>query len=288
MTAYGISCLEYGNPTGNAHRAAVTIASMESGARTRLASVGVVLAFAVVVTGVLAAVGEGRPDTAAVGSPERGRTAYLSRGCGGCHDVSPVGNEQPSGPRLERRSLERNAAASGKGLGPYVLESIVAPRAFAVPGYVSGAMPSYAQLSKRELDDLVSYVIGEPFGSAPVARIPRRPLAACEASQACRKTVNRWRQDVGLPAAAVPGAKIVAITDCRSCHVYAGTGARRSSAPDLTRQASRKRSVAWLVRKLRCPTCSRPASGMPSYAALGDANLRRVALFLRASKGTRR
>ncbi len=256
--------------------------------RRRSARVAAALGCAVVTAGVLATVGDGRSSASSAGSPERGRTVYLTRGCGGCHDVSPVGNEQPAGPKLEKKAMARNAAAARKSLGAYVLESIVAPRAFPVPGYVSGAMPSYAQLSKRELDDLVSFVIGQPFTSTPAARIPRRPLAACDASARCRATVASWKKKARLPASAIPGAKLVAVTDCRSCHVYAGTGATRSSAPDLTRQAARKRSLAWLVRKLSCPECSRPASGMPSYAALGDANLRRIAIFLRASKGTRR
>lgn len=261
---------------------------MGSFRRNRAARIVTAVGCAVLFAGIVAAIGEGRPDASRAGSPERGRTVYLTRGCGGCHDASPVGDERPAGPKLEKAAMARNAAAAGKALGPYVLESIVAPRAFAVPGYVSGAMPSYAQLSKRELDDLVSYLIGKPFTSVPAPRIPPRPLAACDASARCRATVAAWRKKARLPKSAIPGAKLVAVTDCRSCHVYAGSGAKRSSAPDLTRQAARKRSLAWLVRKLRCPDCVRPGSGMPSYAELGDANLRRIAVFLRASKGTRR
>lgn len=283
---FGPSCLECGYSTRGALRGEATIGRMGL-VRRRGPWLGlaVVLGCAVVVAGVLAAVGEGRWEASTAGSPARGRTAYLARGCGGCHDAGPVGNEQTSGPKLERKSMARNAAATGKKLGPYVLESIVAPRAFAVPGYSSGVMPSYARLPTRELDDLVSYLIGQPYTSA---RIPRRPLSQCDASPRCRRAVARWQRELELPKSAVPGAKIFAVTDCRSCHAYAGTGATRSSAPDLTRQAARRRSLAWLVRKLRCPECSKPGSGMPSYAALGEGNLQLVAAFLRESKGARR
>ena len=236
-------------------------------------------------TGILATGGAGGASAPSAGSPDRGRTVYLTRGCGGCHDASPVGDERPAGPKLEVKAMTRNAKAAGLALGPYVLESIVAPRAFAVPGYVSGAMPSYAQLSTRELEDLVSYLIGAPFAATPAARIPKRPVAACDASARCRSTVARWRRVASLPASAVPGAKITAAADCLTCHRYAGSGPKATTAPDLTRQARRKRTLAWLVAKLRCPDCRTPASGMPSYEALGTANLKRVAIFLRASRG---
>lgn len=257
------------------------------GGRRRAVGAWLSLGCVTALAGALAAAGEGRSSAASAGSPERGRTVYALRNCGGCHDASPVGDEQPAGPKLELAALTRNAAARGKTLGAYVVESIVAPRAYGVPGYPSGTMPSYAQLAKSDLDDLVSFVIGRPFTSTAPARIPRDPVAACEASTSCRRLVAKWQQKERLPATALPGAKIVAATDCRSCHTYAGSGARSSSAPDLTRQAARGRTLAWLVAKLRCPECAKPASGMPSYAALGDANLRRVAVFLRASRGVR-
>ena len=80
-------------------------------------------------------------------------------------------------------------------------------------------------------------------------------------------------------------AKIVAATGCLSCHAYAGSGVR-GPGPDLTRQALRNRSTAELLRRLRCPTCVRKGSVMPSFSELGEANLRSVVQFLRSSHGT--
>jgi hypothetical protein len=41
------------------------------------------------------------------------------------------------------------------------------------------------------------------------------------------------------------------------------------------------------IRHLRCPSCVRPDSSMPSFAALGPVKLRELSIFLEASKGRR-
>ena len=89
-----------------------------------------------------------------------------------------------------------------------------------------------------------------------------------------------------LPPDVRAGAKLFAEAGCMQCHVYAGMGAASLGAPDLTRQAERKRGIGWEVRYLRCPRCLNSGSLMPSYAGLGARNLRRLAAFLEASDGT--
>jgi mono/diheme cytochrome c family protein len=191
---------------------------------------------------------------------------------------------------LTLESLRAHAADAGKPLADYVAESILVPSAYAVPGYVSGIMQPPRGLTSAQVEDLVSYLIGKSWTSpAPGAlKLPAEPVAACQARASCRKTVARWAKVERLPTSALPGAKIVAISGCLSCHRYAGSGRKSGSAPELTRVGLEMTAVAKQVRWLRCPGCLRAGSIMPSYAALGDRNLRRVAEFLRASRGVRR
>ena len=81
------------------------------------------------------------------------------------------------------------------------------------------------------------------------------------------------------------GARLFADSGCLQCHVYGDLGSSNLGAPDLTRVGTRARGPQWYVRYLRCPRCVRRDSLKPVYAALGDANLRKLAAFLRASDG---
>ncbi len=210
-------------------------------------------------------------------------------GCSGCHAVSANPSEPSTGPQLTLANLQAHAVDAGKPLADYVAESILVPSAYVVPGYVSGMMQPPGGLTRLQIEDLVSYLIGKPWTSPPVGppKLPAKPIAACNAKASCRATVARWVKAERLPEAAIPGAKIVAISGCLSCHRYAGSGRTSGAAPDLTRSGLKKTVAAAFVRRLRCPGCVRPGSVMPAYAAYGDANLRRVAEFLRASGGAR-
>ena len=100
-------------------------------------------------------------------------------------------------------------------------------------------------------------------------------------------SVHEWAEEQRLPPAAVPGARLFAETGCLACHTYTGAGSANLGAPDLTREGRRGRGVAWRIRHLACPRCVGPDSAMPSFDALGRTKLRRLAVFLEASKGRR-
>jgi len=267
-----------------------------SSPRGALAAAALVLA--AVSAFALAAAGDGRAGAGArqggvqagAGSPDRGRAVYLANGCAGCHGPPAAGAAASVGPQLTPELLRSSAQSAGKPLGPFVAESILVPNAFTSPGYVSGLMRPFAGLSKVQLDDLVSFLIGSSYTSPATGpiKLPARPVAACKADRACRTTVARWAKTVRLPTAVLDGARIAAVAGCLSCHRYAGSGTRSGSAPELTRIGLRKLSSEALVKRLRCPTCVVDGSVMPSYAALGTANLRQIAEFLRASKGVKR
>ena len=97
--------------------------------------------------------------------------------------------------------------------------------------------------------------------------------------------VPEWIKQENLPQNAVPGAHLFARLPCLSCHSYNGTGGGFAGAPDLTDIGSRNLGIDFQIAHLKCPSCEVPGSPMPHYAELGEDNLRKLAIFLEASKG---
>ena len=97
--------------------------------------------------------------------------------------------------------------------------------------------------------------------------------------------VPAWVKKNNLPPADVPGAKLFAQSGCLTCHTYLGTGSSNLGAPDLSKEGARGRGIQFQIDHLKCPSCVTQNSPMPPFASLGDANIRKIALFLEASKG---
>ena len=97
--------------------------------------------------------------------------------------------------------------------------------------------------------------------------------------------VPTWVKKEGLPANAVPGAKLFAQSGCLTCHTYLGTGSSNLGAPDLSKEGAKGKGIAFQIKHLNDPRSTTPGSPMPSFASLGDANIRKIATFLEASKG---
>ena len=97
--------------------------------------------------------------------------------------------------------------------------------------------------------------------------------------------VPNWVKAENLPPQAVPGAKLFATSGCLNCHTYNGAGGSQLGAPDLSAEGSKNKGIAFQIAHLKCPSCVNKGSPMPSFAAFGDANLHKLAVFLEASKG---
>jgi quinol---cytochrome c reductase cytochrome c subunit, bacillus type len=97
--------------------------------------------------------------------------------------------------------------------------------------------------------------------------------------------VPNWVKKEKLPANAVPGAKLFAQAGCLNCHTYLGTGSSNLGAPNLSTEGSKGRGIQFQINHLKCPSCVHPGSPMPPFATLGEDNLKKLALFLEASKG---
>jgi menaquinol-cytochrome c reductase cytochrome b/c subunit len=101
--------------------------------------------------------------------------------------------------------------------------------------------------------------------------------------------VPSWAKKQGFAdnPVAVAGATLFAESGCLNCHTYLGTGSHNLGAPDLTAEGTKGKGVKWQVDHLKCPSCVNPGSPMPSFAALGNENLTKIATFLEASKGAK-
>jgi menaquinol-cytochrome c reductase cytochrome b/c subunit len=108
---------------------------------------------------------------------------------------------------------------------------------------------------------------------------------AKEAGTAALERVPEWMEQYNLPPNAREGAEIFAVSGCINCHIYDGEGTSQLGAPELTEEGNRNRGIQWQIDHLEAPSQVVPGSPMPSFAKLGEENLRALAIFLEASKG---
>ena len=92
------------------------------------------------------------------GDAAKGKTLFLSNGCGGCHVYKPAGSAGKVGPDLDNLAADAKKANQGP-LQTYVANSIKSPGAYVVPGFPDGVMPSYGgQLTDQQVADLVAFL----------------------------------------------------------------------------------------------------------------------------------
>jgi cytochrome c551/c552 len=90
------------------------------------------------------------------GGAANGKALFASNGCVSCHTYKPAGSNAKVGPDLDK--LATYAKQAKKPLPAFVQESIVSPDAYVQPGYPPHVMPSFASLSKAQVDALVSFL----------------------------------------------------------------------------------------------------------------------------------
>lgn len=101
-------------------------------------------------------------------------------------------------------------------------------------------------------------------------------------------SVPGWAQKQGFAgnADAVAGAKVFAVAGCLQCHIYLNSGAANLGAPELSKIGAGNQGVDYFERYVTNPA----AFGnnlMPPFAGLGQDNVRKIAVFLDASKGSK-
>ena len=90
------------------------------------------------------------------GGAASGKALFASNGCVSCHTYKPAGSKASVGPDLDK--LATYAKTAKKPLPAFVHESIVNPNAYIQPGFQPNVMPSFASLSKSQVDALVSFL----------------------------------------------------------------------------------------------------------------------------------
>jgi mono/diheme cytochrome c family protein len=113
------------------------------------------------------------PDPAIIAMQERGRTLFFGRaGCATCHRIGEEGT-QIVGPNLgvgDQQTVPVGARTRHDGLKglDYVVESIVDPDAFVVPGYARGVMKRYEEppisLTDDEILSLATFLASQGSG----------------------------------------------------------------------------------------------------------------------------
>jgi mono/diheme cytochrome c family protein len=92
----------------------------------------------------------------------RGEQLFVSSGWGGCHTIEGISYGEV-GPNLTQIAEIAATRQDGVSAEDYIRESILNTNAFVVEGYQPNVMPqNYGQqLSSRELDDLVEFLLAQ-------------------------------------------------------------------------------------------------------------------------------
>ena len=98
--------------------------------------------------------------------------------------------------------------------------------------------------------------------------------------------VEEWKVAQNLPEEALAGARLFAGVGCLNCHVYEDAGSANLGAPELTDEGTKQKGIEFQIEHLKCPSCTTPGSQMPPFANLPEEDLRALAVFLEASKGS--
>jgi len=102
------------------------------------------------------------------GNPTNGEALATSQGCTGCHVLTDTGpawaasaNEPGIGDRAAQRFTQADYTGSATTPEQYLLESIVAPGEYIVPGFETVLMPAtYGQsLTAQDAADIIAYML---------------------------------------------------------------------------------------------------------------------------------
>jgi menaquinol-cytochrome c reductase cytochrome b/c subunit len=92
--------------------------------------------------------------------------------------------------------------------------------------------------------------------------------------------VPQWMEENNIPPEGEQGGNLFAQTGCLNCHTYLGAGSQNLGAPDLSDIGNTERGPDGFAELMR-----NPPPPMPSFAELGDENLREIGVFLHHSRG---
>lgn len=99
-----------------------------------------------------------------------GIVIYRANYCGVCHELPAAGTRGTFGPShvgigeiAARRIVDAGYGGTATSAADYIIESLLAPGAYIVPGYATSAhpMPSFAHLSEADIAALVDMLLAQ-------------------------------------------------------------------------------------------------------------------------------
>jgi hypothetical protein len=141
------------------------------------------------------------------------------------------------------------------------------------------------RLSRRPVAVVAAALVVLAMGELTYKGATAKEAIASEVKAA----IPSWEKKQGFAGnkEAIAGANLFAESGCTNCHTYLGSGGSNLGAPDLSAEGAKGKGIAFQIAHLKCPSCVNSGSPMPSFAALGEDNLMKLATFLEASKGSK-
>ena len=210
----------------------------------------------------------------------------LARGKGGClvcHKDAETGNVR--GPDLRQAGPKAGTRKPGMSAGDYLLESLLKPGEYLVPGFPNMMPPANkppANLSMAEVKAVIAY-LQSLGGGEPAVRVLAEDLA-----QANTTPRNRGTQvpPLPLPGPQHRGRAAMEKFGCIACHKVAGEGG--AVGPELTKSAA-NREPRELLAKIANPKSwtvpGYPAGLMPAGDALPEGELHEIVAYLASLAG---
>lgn len=177
---------------------------------------------------------------------KRGEQLFQSSGCLNCHKVRGRGGSV--GPELAGATLK------GKSL-QWLIDQITNSRAHFPKGGRTASMTAFTNLSKDELNDIASYLMGLALG-AENGGSAQTPSA----------------EEIGK------GKEVFQSNGCSGCHKVNGQGG--AVGPELSGSTLRGKDRQWLADQITNPKSHDPNSPMPAFSGLSKEQLDNLASYL--------
>ncbi len=201
---------------------------------------------------------EMKPAEQAAAAPQvseevkKGEQLFRTSGCLNCHKVHGEGGSV--GPELSGLTLKGKSRQ-------WLMEQITNSRAHFPKGGPTTSMTAFTNLSKEQLDEIVSYLISLTGGGGE---------GAAEALPAGEEKPS--------PGDIAKGQQVFQANGCSGCHKVNGQGG--SVGPELSGPVLKGKSRQWLMDQITNPKSHNPGSIMPAFTSLSSEQLGSLVSYL--------
>jgi mono/diheme cytochrome c family protein len=195
-------------------------------------------------------------------SPEvkRGEQIFQKSGCLGCHKIN--GNGGSVGPELSGEALKGKSRK-------WLMDQITSSSSHFPSMGPNTGMTEFTGIGKKDLDDLVSYLMSLPVGGQTPTEAPAGAANKPEAGR--------------MSPAVKQGGELFQSKGCTGCHKVYGQGG--SVGPELSGDTLKGKSRQWLEEQIRNPKSHFPNTVMPSFSGLSKEELNDLVSYLMSLAG---